>query len=60
MIFRSFAKFEANMYYPEYAIAARTHYKSCKFLYDSCIWIIRSNLEGLKTFFTVCFTYVDI
>lgn len=25
------------MFYPEYAIAARTHYKSCKFLYDSCI-----------------------
>lgn len=25
------------MYYPEYAIAARTHYKSCKFLYDSCV-----------------------
>lgn len=25
------------MYYPEYAIAARTHYQSCKFLYDSCI-----------------------
>ncbi len=25
------------MFYPEYAIAARTHYKSCKFLYDNCI-----------------------
>lgn len=25
------------MYYPEYAIAARTHYQSCKFLYDSCV-----------------------
>lgn len=24
------------MYYPEYAIAARTHYRSCKFLYDRC------------------------
>lgn len=25
------------MFYSEYAIAARTHYKSCKFLYDNCI-----------------------
>ena len=25
------------MFYPEYAIAARTHFKSCKFLYDNCI-----------------------
>lgn len=25
------------MFYPEYAIAARTHFRSCKFLYDSCI-----------------------
>lgn len=24
------------MYYPEYAIAARTHYRSCKSLYDNC------------------------
>ena len=25
------------MYFSEYAIAARTHYKSCKFIYDNCI-----------------------
>lgn len=25
------------MYYPEYAVAARIHYKSCKFLYDNCV-----------------------
>ena len=25
------------MFYPEYAIAARTHFRSCKFLYDRCI-----------------------
>lgn len=25
------------MYFTEYAVAARTHYKSCRFIYESCI-----------------------
>ena len=36
------------MYYSEYAIAARTHFQSCKFMYDNCLEDSQIKMGGSK------------